>query len=194
MKWPAWKVAVDRLLSFVPPLRKALNPTLNISATLMELRVTPEIVANLLAGLPESVTNSWRAWPLDSARLEALQSELRSSNYVAHMGNPRITTREGVGATLSTGKSQLIDENRRYTGIEVDVYPKAGGSDIQLLAHVQMTDSMLLGKTGSIVLSLVTNFQIGLRATFPDGGAVFVLNTKGSNAVLITAQEQKSKK
>ena len=195
MKWPAWKIALDRLLSLVPPLRNALNPTLNVNADLMELRVSPElVVSNLLSGLPETVTNSLRAWVLTPAQLATLKSGLKEPNYVGHAGNPRVTTMEGVGATLSTGKSTLVDGNRRYSRVEVDVYPKTSGSDIHLLAHVQVTDSTLLGKTGTVVLSLVTNFQIGLRASFPDGGAVFVLDQKSSNAVLISAQEQKSKK
>ena len=195
MKWPAWKIALDRVLSLVPPLRTALNPTLNVNASLMEVRVSPELVAShLLSSVPENVTNSLRAWVLTPAQLTALKSGLKDSNYVGHTGSPRITTMNGVGATLSTGKSTLVDGNRRYSGIEVDVYPKTSGGDIHLLAHVQLTDSTLLGKTGTIVLSLVTNFQIGLRASFPDGGAVFVLDHKSSNAVLITAQEQRPKK
>lgn len=195
MKWPAWKIVLDRLLSLVPPLRNALNPTLNVNAALMEARVSPELVAShLLSSLPENATNSLRAWVLTPAQVAALKSELKNSNYVGHTGNPRVTTMEGVGATLSTGKSTLVDGNRRYSGIEVDVFPKTSGGDIHLLAHVQLTDSTLLGKTGNVVLSLVTNFQIGLRASFPDGGAVFVLDHKSSNAVLITAHEQRPKR
>ena len=195
MKWPVWKVALDRLLSLIPALRKALNPTLNVNADLMEVRVSPELIAsNLLSSLPENVTNSLRAWVLTPAQLAVLKAGLKDSNYVGHAGNPRITTMEGVGATLSTGKSTLVDGNRHYSGIEVDVCPQKSGDDIHLLAHVQLAESTLLGKTGAVVLSIVTNFQIGLRASFPDGGAVFVLDQKSSNAVLITAQEQKLKK
>jgi len=195
MKWPAWKIALDRLLSLVPPLRNALNPTLNVSASLMEVHVSPDLLAsNLLSSLPRTVTNSLDAWVLTPIQLTALKSGMKDSNYVGHISNPRITTMEGVGATLSTGKSTLVDGNRRYSGIEVDVYPKTSGGDIHLLAHVQLTDSTLLGKTGTVVLSLVTNFQIGLRASFPDGGAVFVLDHKSSNAVLIIAHEQRPKK
>jgi hypothetical protein len=195
MKWPGWKIALDRLLSLIPPLRKALNPTLNVNAALMEVRVSPELVAsNLLSNLPKTVTNSLGAWVLTPVQLAGLKSGMKDSNYVEHIGNPRITTMEGVGATLSSGKSTLVDGNRRYSGVEVDVYPETSGGDIHLLTHVQLTDSTLLGKTGTVVLSLVTNFQIGLRASFPDGGAVFVLDHKTSNAVLISAHEQKSKK
>ena len=195
MKWPAWKIALDRLLSLVPPLRNALNPTLNVNAALMEVRVSPELVAsNLLSSLPKTVTNSLGAWVLTPVQLAALKSRMKDSNYVEHISSPRITTMEGVGATLSTGKSTLVDGNRHYSGVEVDVYPKTSGGDIHLLAHIQLTDSTLLGKTGTVVLSLATNFQIGLRASFPEGGAVFVLDQKSSNAVLISADEQRPKK
>lgn len=195
MKWPRWKIALDRLLSLVPPLRKALNQTLNVSASLMEVKVSPEIVvSNLLTGMPESQTNSLRAWVLNFDQLAALKTGLENSNYVGHVSNPRVTTMEGVASTVSSGKSTVVDGNRRYAGVEVGVSPKTSGGDIHLLAHVMLTDSTLLGKTGTTVLLMVTNFHIGLRSSFPDRGGVFVVDTKTSNAVLITAHEQKPKK
>ena len=192
MKWPLLKIIIHRVVSLVPPLQRVLYPTVGADAALMELRVSPELVAsNLLSGVPDQVTNSVRAWALTPVQLGDLKAGIRNSNYVGHIGNPRITTTSGVGATLSTGKSKLVDGSRHYAGIEVDVYPKTRGSEIRLLAHIQLVDSTLLGKTGMVVVSMATNLQVGLRASFRSGGGVFVLDHKSSNAVLISAQVRK---
>lgn len=195
MKWPMWKVVVDRCLSLVPPLRKALKPTLNVQASLMEVKLSPAMLAsNLLVGLPETSSSTVRAWVLNAGQLTAVRSALQNSNHVRVVGSSRVTTMEGVGATISSGKPTLVDGKRRYTGVEVDVYPNESRGEIRLLANAMLTDSTLMGRTGTNVLSLATNFNIGLRTSFPDGGGVFVLDTRNSNAVLISAHEQKSKK
>ena len=193
MKWPPWKIIIHRVVSLVPPLLRVLYPTVDVNASLMELRVSPDLVAsNLLSSVPDRVTNSVRAWVLTPVQLGDLKAGIRNSKYVGDIGNPRVTTTSGVGSTLSTGKSKLVDGNRHYAGIEVDVYPKTRGGDIRLLAHIQLVDSTLLGKTGMVVVSSATNLKIGLRASFPAGGGVFVLDHKSSNAVLISASSEGS--
>ena len=192
MKWPAWKITLHKVVSLIPPVRGVLYPPLDVNASLMELRVSPELVAsNLLSRVPDQVTNSVRAWALTPVEFGDLKVGIRNSKYVGEIGNPRITTVSGVGATLSTGKSKLVDGNRHYAGIEVDVCPKTRGGDFRLLAHVQLMDSMLAGKTGMVVVSSATNLQIGLRASFPGGGGVFVVDHKSGHAVLISASQQR---
>ncbi len=192
MTWPAWKTFLHKVVSLVPPVRNTLYPALDVNASLMELRVSPELVAsNLLSRVPDQVTNSVHAWALTPVQLIDLKAHIRNFKYVGDIGNPRVTTISGVGSTLSTGKSRLVEDNRHYAGIEVDVYPKTRGRDIRLLAHVQLVDSMLLGKTGMVVGSSATNLQIGLCASFPGGGGVFVVDCQSSNAVLISGKVQK---
>jgi hypothetical protein len=189
-----WRIVLDRCLSFIPPLNNALKPRINIRASLMETKVSPHlIVSNLLTGLPETVTNSLRAWVLTSSQLARLSLELEQSNYMKTVSSPRIDTAEGIGATLGSGESRLVGDNRHYTGVEVSVCPWASQDTLQLVAHVVMTDSRLLGKTGTTVVSLATNFDVGLRTSFPDGGGVFVLDARNSNAVLISSRKQKAK-
>jgi hypothetical protein len=161
----------------------------------MEVKVSPEfITSNLLTRVPKAATNSVRGWVLTSSQLAALTAELRHSNYVKYVNSPRIDTAEGIASGLSSGKSTLVDDSRFYTGVEMSVCPWASREGLQLLAHVMMTYSTFAGRTGTNLLSLGTNFDVALRASFPDNGGVFVLDTKNSNAVLISSRKQKKKK
>jgi hypothetical protein len=195
MKPTKWRIVFDRCLSFIPPLNNVLKPKINVRASLMEAKVSPHlIVSNLLTGLPGTVTNSLHAWVLTSTQLARLTLGLDQSNYVKTVSTPRIDTAEGISPTLSSGQSRLVDDHRHYTGVEVSACPWASGDTLQLVAHVMMTDSTLLGRTGRTVVSLVTNFDVGLRSSFPGGGGVFVLDTKNSNALLISSQKPRPKK
>jgi hypothetical protein len=194
MKQPVWRVGVERVLRLVPPLWRIINRKLDIQTALYEVRRSnDELIALLPTNVVATRTNSLRAWALDPVQFAAFKTQVKTSGCLRDISGPRVSTAEGVISKCSTGKSVPFNGGQRFTGIEVALFPHVNSGEVRLLSHILFTDSRMNRAVIPNQVTIITNFNIGVRTSFRDRGGVFVLDAKNSTAVLISAELQKAK-
>ncbi|HEV2208467.1 MAG TPA: hypothetical protein VG167_06795 [Verrucomicrobiae bacterium] len=161
-----------------------------------ELIATPNASRTGLAACLPRTNPQWadptglRIWLLENHELKMLQQNLLAVPGARLLSHPRISTGDGIGASLFTGEPIVLDGHTNDIGLRFDCFPRVRSRSTDLSATIRFTEVLTNqlfranSKQLETVLSIRTNLDTGARLQIPHGSGVVFLqqSTPGSNA------------
>jgi hypothetical protein len=164
--------------------------TITIGASVVEFTAPPQEVLSGFT-LPEpTFTNlsGFSVWIADDALMAALRERLGISQNGRVAASPRITTADGMHASLSTGSSVPINGAQTRVGVILDLLPRVRRDSTDLTAILTCTEAVANNPTAEGPaqsvgpISVRTNFAVAARIQIPKGSGVLMLDARPSLA------------
>jgi hypothetical protein len=178
--------------TWIPHLEDLLfgrRKPVNLYSDIVEI---PHTVADGLSSQPRSnlgppsfsTTNGLQIWVLDGRELKSLRDYLKNSGDAHFLSHPRISTADGVEASMFVGESVLLYGTTNSVGLKAAFFPRARKACTDLFAMISFTDLATnqdgLKTAGTV--SIRTNLDIAARLQVPLGSGLFLLDGKSVSA------------
>jgi hypothetical protein len=161
----------------------------------VELIAAPHLSPTGLAACLPRTTPQWadptglRIWFIKDHELKIVLQNLLALPGARVLNHPRISTGDGIGASLFTGEAVVLNGLTNDIGLRFACFPRVRSRSTDLSATISFTEALtnqpLRGTRGpaETVLSIRTNLDTGARLQIPHGSGVLLLqeSTSGSN-------------
>ncbi|HTL55096.1 MAG TPA: hypothetical protein VL361_05420 [Candidatus Limnocylindrales bacterium] len=172
--------------SWLPQVEDALlgrRAPVNVFVHIITLPTSPDedppCVSTL--GRPTfATTNGLHVWLLRGAELMALRDKLKGTIGIDFISHPRISTADGVEASLYVGESVSLNGWTNEIGLRAAFFPRVHKDLTDLIAMISFSELITnqsgiqtAGKATSS-LSIRTNLDIAARLQVPKGDGIFI--------------------
>ncbi len=99
------------------------------------------------------------------------------------VNHPRISTADGIGASMFTGQSLVLNGTTNVIGLRFDCFPRVRPQSTDLYAAVAFTELMTnpvagrMSWPGGGAVSIHTNLDLAARLQVPKGRRVLLVKT-----------------
>jgi hypothetical protein len=176
LPWPAvWRVE-DALFG----KRKPVNFFASV-VSLSDPAIT-DLGSTLALGNPTFADpTGLQVWLLGTADIQSVRQRFKQTSGVDCLNNPRISTADGVGASLFTGESIVLKGITNDIGLKVNCFPRVRSNSTDLFAMITLSEVFTnqtvvagaLFTTNSV--SIRTNLDIAVRLQIPKGSGVLLI-------------------
>lgn len=122
-------------------------------------------------------------WFLQGKQLKDLRSQLKQEAGIDNVNGARITTAEGMGASLFSGESAVLNGSTNQVGLEIQYFAKTRGEHLELLASVLLSEVVSNSMSASVTPAVFirTNLDVALRMQLPKAHGMFLLSNAGND-------------
>jgi hypothetical protein len=137
-------------------------------------------------GLPQySDAKGLQIWLLGTNELKSFK-HLLQRNETEMLNSPRITTADGISASLFAGESISINGVTNQVGVEAAYFARVSSDKTDLFADLRMT-GVLTNNLGpperwAPVMTIQTNLDVAVRLQIPKGMGVFIIGAPVGDA------------
>ena len=115
-----------------------------------------------------------RVWLLDAADLKSFRQQLKGASGVVLVNSPRMTTGDGIGASVFVGQTIVLDGATNETGVRVSYLTRVRHDLIDLTAAIVVVESVT---NEPLAVAIQTNLNVRARFQIPKGKGVFLLQS-----------------
>jgi hypothetical protein len=178
LPWPAvWRVE-DALFG----KRKPVNFFASV-VSLPDPGIT-DLGSTLALGNPTVADSTGlQVWLLGTAEIQSVRQRFKQTSGVDFLNNPRISTADGVGASLFTGESIVLKGITNDIGLKVDCFPRVRSHSTDLFAVITLSEVstnqtvVAAGLSTTNSVSIRTNLDIAVRLQVPKGSGALLIKT-----------------
>jgi hypothetical protein len=136
--------------------------------------LTPALGAPTFDGPGSLQASRLRTWLLETADLKSLRQQFKSAPGTTFLNSPRITSGDGITASLFTGQATVINGVTNETGVWVTCVTRVRKDVIDLTALMQFVEPL----TNRTSLAAVrTNLNVKARFQIPKNKGLFLLES-----------------
>ena len=127
-----------------------------------------------------------QAWLIPAREFTLLREGLNSTPGVEVLNHPRISTADGIEASIFVGESILLNGVTNAVGLQAGFFPRARDRATDLFTAISLSELVTNAINGSNVLgqaysvSIRTNLAIEARAQVPNGTGLLLLDGKSA--------------
>jgi hypothetical protein len=157
----------------------------------VECRVTafpngPDLRSALVLNPPDfTATNGVQVWLLGDGELKRLRSACESIPGAEFPFAPRISTADGIEASLFSGSTLVLNCATNETGLMFNCFPRVYRDRTIRSTVVRLSETVTnepAATAGAPVVSLRTNLALAARVQIPRNGGVFLLDAAPGEA------------
>lgn len=146
--------------------------------------------SSLALGSPSfSNTNGLQVWFLRGGELRSLRDSLKGTPGTDFLSHPRISTADGIEASMFVGQSSLLNGSNNQVGLKAGFFPRVRSHSTDLFAVISFSEPVTnqtgtpngLGAEGFV--SIQTNLDIAVRVQVPKGSGLLLLDGSSVGAV-----------
>jgi hypothetical protein len=115
-----------------------------------------------------------RVWLLDAADLKSFRQQLKGASGVVLVNSPRMTTGDGIGASMFVGETIVLNGATNETGVRVTYLSRVRQNLIDLTASIEVVEPVT---NEPLAVALQTNLNVKARFQIPKGKGVFLLQS-----------------
>lgn len=164
-------IGIDAQIITLPSLAQTYLPQPNVETT-----ASPDV-----PGL--------KVWVMPQKDLSALQQRLKQTSGVEFVNSARLSTGDGIDATLYVGDTLVLNNTTNDVGLRLTCLPRLHGdiADLTVLAwYVRASTNVApsdLLQTPSNSVTLQTNLEVKARFQLPKGKSIVVLQSPPDSRV-----------
>lgn len=123
---------------------------------------------------PGSLASRVQVWVVETAALQALREQLKTNTAMAFLNSPRITTGDGITASLFAGQTTVLNGVTNETGLRVTYGTRTRPESIELTAALSLVEAF----TNQLQMNVFrTNLDLKARFQIPNGQGIFVVQS-----------------
>jgi hypothetical protein len=139
----------------------------------------PQMIAALGLGLPQfSNARGVQLWLLPASQLGSLR-KLLAQNGMELLNAPRLTTADGISASLFSGELIPFNGITNQVGVEAAYFVRVHAERTDLFASALLTEAVTnsdqLPEGAMPVVSILTNLDVAFRLQIPKSNGVFII-------------------
>ena len=174
--------------SWVPHLEDIVlgrRKPINVFADIIALQNSDgQILPSSLAlGKPSfTATNGLQVWLLGDRELRSLRDCLKRTPGTDFLNRPRISTADGVEASMFVGESISLNGSTNEVGLKAAFFPRVRSDSTDLFAVISLSE-LVTNQTGgpnalmaTSAVSIQTNMHIAARVQVPKGSGLLLLD------------------
>jgi len=129
-----------------------------------------------------------QVWLLDGAELKALRDRFRQTPGIDFLGRPRITTADGVEASMYVGGPISLNGSTTDVGLKLDCFARVHSKSTDLFVNVTVSEALTnlavtaAAQRPAASVSIQTNLDIAARLQIPKGSGALLLNSTPGEA------------
>jgi hypothetical protein len=147
------------------------------------------VVSSLSLGAPiYSEPNGFQVWFLGSEDLKAVRQRLKQRPEVDFLNHPRVSTADGVEASVFIGNSISLNGVTNEVGVKMNWFPRVHSHSLDLFAMITLSEALTNQADVSAsgledrIVSIHTNLDIAARLQIPKGRGVFLVKDSPGEA------------
>jgi hypothetical protein len=134
-----------------------------------------------------SATNGVQVWLLSARELKSLRERLKRTPGAEFVSHPRISTADGVEASIYTGESVALNGATNQVGLEAAFFPRVHRQSADLIAMIAYSEVVTneSGASNSLneasAVTIQTNLDVAVRLQIPKGSGLLLLDGRSAD-------------